>query len=116
MTHTANNISRAVFCFLSAGLLLVTFYFPLIGFGYLTDSSADVQSRATGLLLLLPSVVMLILMVGMMPRVPVRVVWWLGIGGTLLLVPCIAACASLRFPAALGALAGLIYLGIWWLL
>lgn len=116
MTDAAKTIFRGLFSAFTAGVLVVTFYFPLIGLGYAMDSSADFQSRATGVLLFLPSVAILILLFGMLPRVRGGRLLLLGMGGSLLLLPPIVACAYLGLPAGFGSLAGLVYLALWWFL
>jgi hypothetical protein len=78
------------------------------------DTSASLNSRGTGVLLLLPSVALVVLLVAMLPVIQGHRLLWFGIAGTILLLPSIVACASLRFPAALGAVAGLVYLAVWW--
>jgi hypothetical protein len=116
MTSATIKISRGLFAVFTAGVLVVTFYFPLIGLGFALDASADLRSRGTGLLLFLPGVAILVLLLGMLPPVRGRLLLWVGIAGNLLLLPSIAACAWLRFPAKIGLLAGLAYLGAWWFL
>ncbi len=45
MTLTATRISRGIFAAVTVVLLVVTFYFPMIGLGYALDSSAERDSR-----------------------------------------------------------------------
>ncbi|MDQ1422081.1 MAG: hypothetical protein QOJ52_4043 [Acidimicrobiaceae bacterium] len=116
MTGAATKISRGLFALFTAGFLAVTFYFPLIGLGYALDSSADLRSRGEGLLLLLPTVAISVLLAGMLPPVRGRFLFWLGVGGNLLLLPSLAAGAWLGFPGILGAFVGLVYLAVWWYL
>ena len=114
MTNWTTKIWRGLFALLTAGVLIVTFYFPLIGLGYALDSSADLQSRGIGLLWFLPSVALLVLLVGLLPPARGRVLLWIGVGGTLLLLPSIVAGIWMRYPEIIGSLAGLLYLGVWW--
>lgn len=116
MTDSATTISRGLFSLFTAAVLVITFYFPLIGLGYAMNSAGDFESRINGVLLFLPSVAVLILLVGMFPPIRGRRLLLLGIGGSLLLLPSIVACALLGLPAAFGALAGLAYLAVWWFL
>ncbi len=99
----ALTVSRGLFALFTLAVLAVTFYFPLIGFGYATDTSADLPSRGLGLLLLLPSIAMLLFLFGLLPRVRRRLLRWLGLVATLLVLPPTAACVSRGFPAAIGA-------------
>ena len=116
MTAKANTVGRGLFALLTAGVLVVTFYFPLIGFGYAMDASADLQSRGEGLLLFLPGVALLVLLAGMLPTIRGRLLCGLGIGGSLLLLPSLVACAWFHLPGILGGLIGLLYLWLWWFL
>ena len=116
MTGAARlTIWRASLALLTAAVLVVGFYFPLVGFGYAVDASATLSSRVTGLLLFLPAVGLLVLLLGMLPVMRSRVLLAIGIGGSLLLLPSLAACVCwLRFWPEMGALAGLLYLWAWW--
>ncbi|MGI9087427.1 MAG: hypothetical protein ACR2HH_06770 [Chthoniobacterales bacterium] len=71
MSSSANKIYRVLFALLTAAILVIGFYFPLIELGYAMDSSADVQSRAEGMSLFLPGVAGLVLLVGMLSSVAV---------------------------------------------
>lgn len=114
MTNRAKTITRALFALFTAAVLVITFYFPMIGLGYALDSSADLESRGTGLLLLLPSLALLVLLVAMLPVIRGRPLLWWGISGSLLILPPITACCWLRGPGLLGLFAGITYLAAWW--
>lgn len=116
MSSSQNALYRALFALFTAAVLVVTFYFPLIGLGAAMDSSASLQARAASLLWFLPSVAILILLLGMVLPIRGRRLFWLGVAGNLLILPSIITCAWLGPAAIIGALAGLIYLGVWWLL
>ncbi len=116
MTNSQNALYRALFALFTAAALVVTFYFPLVGLGGAMNSSADLQSRGESLLWFLPSFAILILLLGMVLPIRGRRLFWLGVGGNLLILPSIIACAWLGPAAIIGALVGLGYLAIWWLL
>ena len=87
----------------------------MIGLGYATNPSETVESRVIGLLLFLPAVGLVVLLLGMLPVMRRRVLLFIGISGSLLILPSLAACASrLRLWPEMGALAGLLYLWAWW--
>jgi hypothetical protein len=108
------QLGRALLALFTVALLVVTFYFPLIGLGYALDREADFESRRDGALLVLPSVVLLLLLAGLMPFARGRSLLWLGIGANLLLLAPVIACARMGFPAAFGVLAAIAYSGTWW--
>lgn len=115
MTYSSKlQLGRALLALFTVALLVVTFYFPLIGLGYALDRTADFQSRWEGVLLLLPSVVLLLLLVGLLPFVRGRSLLWLGIGANLLLLAPVIACVRMGFPSAFGLLAAIVYSGAWW--
>ena len=115
MTHSSKlQLGRVLLGLFTVMLLAVTFYFPLIGLGYALDRTADFQSRGEGVLLLLPSVVLLLQLVGLLPFVRGRSVLWLGLGANLLLLAPVMACVRMGFPAAFGLLAAIVYSGTWW--
>ena len=116
MTPTATKVSRALLALFTAFVLVVTFYPAALGLGYALDASADFQSRVGGALFFLPSVALLVLLVGMLPPIRGRMLLWLGVTGSLLPLPSIIASLMLNSAAAFGALVGLLYLGTWWLL
>ena len=104
-----------LFALLTAAILVVGFYFPLIGLGSAMDSSETVESRVFGLLLFLPAIGLLVLLVAMLPVIRGRRLLALGIGGSALIVPSLAACGwTLRFGWEMGAVAGGLYLWAWW--
>lgn len=104
-----------LFALLTGATLVVGFYFPLIGLGYAMDESGTLASRVTGVLLFLPAVGLLVLGVAMLPAIRGRLLLWLGICGSLSIIPSLAACVAwLRFWPELGALVGLLYLWAWW--
>jgi hypothetical protein len=112
----AIKVGRGLLAVLTMAVLLVTFYFPLMGLGYAMDASADVQSRWEGILLMLPSFVLLLFFFGLLPPVRGRSLLWLGIVANVLLLPPVAACVRMGFPAAIGLFVAIIYVGTWWLL
>ena len=116
MTGKANKLARGALALFTVALLVVTFYFPLIGFGYSIDPTADLRSRGTGLLLFLPSVALVILLAGIVAAVRSKPSFWLGIAGTALILPSIGACAILGWWGLIGSATGLSYLAIWWFL
>ena len=109
-----NGIARAVLGAFTVAALIVTFYFPLIGFGYSTDSNADLESRLGGLLLLLPWIGLAVLLWGVIVGVRNNLSFWLGIAGTSLIVPSAITCARFGAWGIVGSVAALSYLAIWW--
>jgi hypothetical protein len=104
-----------LFALLTGGVLIVGFYFPLIGLGYAMDAKETFEYRVFGLLLFLPAVALLVLLVAMLPAIRGRLLLCLGIGGSLLIVPSLAGCVwTLRLNWVMGAVSGLLYLWAWW--
>lgn len=112
---TKTTVWRVLLALLTAAVLVIGFYFPLIGLGYALNGAETVESRVTGLLLFLPAVGLLVLLVGMLPAIRRAILLSVGIVGSLLILPSLVACAIwLRFWPETGALIGLLYLWTWW--
>ncbi|MEP6809988.1 MAG: hypothetical protein ABI992_07075 [Chthoniobacterales bacterium] len=116
MTNDARKmVGRVLFALLTAAILVGGFYFPLIGLGSAMDRSETVESRVFGLLLFLPAVGLLVLLVAMLPAFRGRLLLSLGIGGSLCIIPSLAACGwTLRVGWEMGTVAGGLYLWAWW--
>ena len=112
----ALKIYRGLLALFTAGALVVTFYLPLIGLGYALDASASLQSRAEGLLFVLPSIAGLLLLVGMLPPIRGRALLSFGITASVLALPPIVTCATAGLAGAIGAMVGVAYIAVWWLL
>jgi hypothetical protein len=110
------KVWRGAFALFTIVVLVVTFYFPLIGLGYALDGSADLHSRGEGLLLLSPSVALSIFLAGLLPVLRACSLLSLGLVASLVLLAPAVACARMGFPAAIGSLCAIVYAGTWWLL
>ena len=97
-------------------LVVVTFYYPIYGLGMVMNARSDLAERFQGVALFLPSIVMLIWIIGILPLFRGQTLFWLGIGSNVLLVPTLVVLFRMGTPAAFGGLAMIFYSGIWWVL
>ena len=118
MNDSCSPLSNGLFAVVTIVALAATLFLPAYGFAILIEPPSDGWPRMFGLLLLSPWLAMLLLLGGLLPIVRGRLLGWLGLSGSLLLFPAVAAFAwRAEFPLgiALFFLAA-VYFGSWWVL
>lgn len=102
------------FAVFSVLVLVITFYFSIVGLGLLVGAPSANGTRFEGAALLFPSIVLVLWLVGLLPWLRGASLLWLGVGTHVLLLPLIVTLVRMGFPAALGLLVPIGYSAAWW--
>lgn len=99
---------------MTAGALFLTAYLALYGLISALDPAAHFKDRVVAAVFFLPFPAMVLCVIGLLPPVRGRPLFWLGVVAGILLLCTAAACIFLGLPAAFFSLLVAGYGTLWW--